>query len=523
MKSKSMAKKLLCLLFSVIFIMSLATAAFASTDNETAEKLSPLENKTAAVVTGTPQDSIVQNYLPNAKLEYFNNLSDMCLALDTEKIDFFVVSSVNYFGIAEQYPQFGYINAPLAYFDIGAIFPKDGSKDELMGKFNEYIAQIKDSGDLEALQNKWLFSTDYEILDIPSSGENGTIKLATTNTYKPFSFMLDEKNVGFDIAVIAGFAKEYGYGVKIENTDFSGIISGISTEKYDMGIGQISYTAERAESVKYSDFYYTQEIVPIVKASKIDSPYLVTSDSVTDGTSKNGVMANIKKTLIDQNRWQSILKGLAVTMLITVLGFILANLLGALFCAMAMSKSKALRFIADIYSKLMQGLPIIVILMILYYIVFAHSEISNVTVAIIGFGMVFGAYLAQLFEGGIGGIDKGQWEASLAIGFTKRQTFRGIILPQAIRTMLPGYFSNFISLMKGTAVVGYIAVTDLTKVGDIIRSNTYEAIVPLISIAIIYFAIACILLTVMKAIRKKLSPRRIKKSDLNLTAGGADL
>lgn len=77
--------------------------------------------------------------------------------------------------------------------------------------------------------------------------------------------------------------------------------------------------------------------------------------------------------------------------------------------------------------------------------------------------------------------------------------------------------------MKGTAVVGYIAVTDLTKVGDIIRSNTYEAIVPLISIAIIYFAIACILLTVMKAIKKKLSPRRIKKSDLNLTAGGADL
>ena len=148
---------------------------------------------------------------------------------------------------------------------------------------------------------------------------------------------------------------------------------------------------------------------------------------------------------------------------------------------------------------------------ILYYIIFGKSDISNILVAIMGFGLVFGAYMAQLFEGGIGGVDKGQWEAALATGLTKNQTFCGIILPQAVRTMLPGYFSNLISLMKGTAVVGYIAVNDLTKVGDIIRSNTYEAIVPLITIAVIYFAIACLLLSLMKMLRKKLAPKSITK------------
>lgn len=188
-----------------------------------------------------------------------------------------------------------------------------------------------------------------------------------------------------------------------------------------------------------------------------------------------------------------------------------------------MSGSKVLKKLAEIYSKLMQGLPIVVILMILYYIIFGKTDISNILVAILGFGLVFGAYMAQLFEGGIGGIDKGQWEAALTTGLTKRQTFCGIILPQAIRTMLPGYFSNLISLMKGTAVVGYIAVNDLTKVGDIIRSNTYEAIVPLVTIAVIYFAIACILLSLMKLIQKKLMPRHMrKKAENEELTGGAE-
>ena len=131
--------------------------------------------------------------------------------------------------------------------------------------------------------------------------------------------------------------------------------------------------------------------------------------------------------------------------------------------------------------------------------------------------------MAQLFKGGITSVDKGQWEAALTTGLTKSQTFFGIILPQANRTMLPGYFSNLISLMKGTAVVGYIAINDLTKVGDIIRSNTYEAIVPLLTIAIIYFAIACILLSIMNLIRKKLMPKHKQSmSETENQQGGAD-
>ncbi len=494
----------------------------SGTDTTEAERLKMLDGKIAGVTTGTPQDQIVQQKIQDVKLQYFNNVTDLGLALKTRKVDFLALSTVNYYGLAKEYPEFGYINVPLATFNVGTIFPMTKKGESLRKELNEYIAEIKESGELEELQSFWLVKQSSRAVDIPKTGKNGVLKMATPNTFIPFSFMRNDKNVGFDIDMIAGFCRTHGYGLSIDNVDFSGALSGIATGKYDLAAGQISWTKERARSVLYSDFYYTQVVVPIVISSEYFSPDLVTSDDIrpdgssggdsTDGKVTSGTLWNsIRRTILEENRWLSILNGLLVTLLITFGGFLLANVLGALLCAMALSKSRAQNRMADLYSRLMQGLPVVVILLILYYIIFAHSGVSNVLVAIVGFGIVFAAYMAQLFEGSISGVAKGQWEAALAMGLTKRQAFRGIVLPQAVRTMLPGYFSNLISLMKGTAVVGYIAVTDLTKVGDIIRSNTYEAIVPLLTIAIIYFAIACILLSLMNRIRKHLMTRKTKR------------
>ena len=513
-KIENSFRRILCVLLLVVMsLCALFSTAFTARADSDDEALSLLSGKTAGVMTGTPQDTIILNKVPDAQIQYYNNMTDVVLALEKGKIDFTDFSSVSYYMLIEEYPNLGYLDVPFATFDQGAIFPKNDNGDAVRKEFNEYIATLKDSGKLEELQEYWLFPNDWETIDIPQTGENGILTMATSSTLKPFSFKLDNQNVGYDIAIVAGFCHEYGYGLKIEDVDFAGILSGIATGKYDLAASQISWTAERAESVNYSDFYCTQSFYPLVIADKYDTPALVTSGQDTDGSSgdtadtssDNSIARSIYRTLIDEDRWVTVLQGLLVTLIITIAGFALANVLGAAFCAMAMSRSKVLKVISGIYSRLMQGLPIVVILMILYYIIFGHSNVSNILVAIIGFGLVFGAYMAQLFEGGIGGVDKGQWEAALSTGLTKNQTFFGIILPQAVRTMLPGYFSNLISLMKGTSIVGYIAVNDLTKVGDIIRSNTYEAIVPLITIALIYFAIACILLALMSLLQKKLS------------------
>ena len=527
---------LLCLMLAMLLCLGTSATAMAEADTEYSEEeiLEVLEGKTAGVMTGTPQDAIIQAKISNVEIQYFNSATDLALALEKRKIDFIALPTVNYYNLVPQYTDLGYIDVPLAIYDVGTVFAKTEKGDALRAQMNEFIAQLRESGELQKMQDYWLYPNDWENVDIPQTGENGTLTFATTSTLKPFSFKLNDSNVGFEVDIAARFCTAYGYALKIEDVDFAGILSGIISGKYDFAAGQISWTEERAKSLNFSDFYYTQTFVPIVNAKYIDSPALITVDSdstdennasdseTQDATSnENALMKSIRRTLIEEGRWKSVLQGMAVTLLITCAGFVLANMLGALFCAMSLSKSKILKAIAGLYSRLMQGLPIVVILMILYYIIFGSSKVSNITVAICGFGLVYGAYMAQLFEGGIGGVEKGQSEAALAIGLTKRQTFFGIVLPQAIRTMLPGYFSNLISLMKGTSVVGYIAVTDLTKAGDIIRSNTYEAFVPLIVVAIFYFALACIMLAIMNLIRKKLCRRhgRAVKIDLNNNGG----
>ncbi len=530
---------ILCIGVPCSALAETTTAADATASSESEEEVwKALSGKTAGVMTGTPQDKIILSKVPDANIQYFNSITDVALALQKKKVDFAALPTVSYYTLAQQYDGFGYLDAAFAVYDIGTVFAKSEKSDPIRKELNEYIAKLKDNGELQKKQDYWLTPRDWETFDIPSSGKNGVLTMATTTTLKPFSFELNGSPVGYEIDILAGFCKEYGYGLKIVDVDFAGILSGITSGQYDLAACQISWTEERGQSVNFSDFYYTQKFVPIVNAEDFNLPSLVTADASSSGTastdttsasedesdSKSGIAKSIQRTLVDEDRWKSVLEGLAVTLLITVAGFLLANIFGAAFCAMSMSKSKFLNTLAEIYSKLMQGLPVVVILMIMYYIIFGKTKISNIFVAILGFGLIFGAYMAQLFKGGIKSVDNGQWEAALSTGLTKSQTFFGIILPQAIHTMLPGYFSNLISLMKGTAVVGYIAINDLTKVGDIIRSNTYEPIVPLITIALIYFGIACILLSVMNAIRKKITPKhRTATADTEKQQGGADV
>ncbi len=524
---KTIARIAMALLAAVLIACSAASRpALAEGRSATdEEKIATLSGKTAGVMTGTPQDTIVKAAVPDAEILYFNSMSDLILALQSGKIDFLCVSSVNYYSLADQYPDLGYLDVALASFDVGAIFPMSDGSDALRAQFNEYVAKITASGELAQLQDYWLMPHDWEDVDIPETGENGVLHMATSNTMKPFSMELNGKDAGFDIAIAAGFCKEYGYGLRIDNVDFAGVLSGIASGMYDFAAGQVSWTEERAQSVRFSDFYYTQRLVPIVRASDYEAGEVVCVGSGENGddgsdtsgqsgaeTGANPVWTSIRRTLVDQDRWKSVLSGLGTTLVITVAGFALANVLGALLCALSLSGNRALGIVSRVYAGLMQGIPIVVILMVLYYVVLAGAKLSNVVVASLGFGLVFAAYLGQLFEGGIRGVDAGQWEAALASGLTKRQAFLGIILPQAARTSLTGYFTNLISLMKGTAVVGYIAVADLTKAGDVIRSATYEAFVPILTVAALYLVLTCLILLVMELVKRALTRPRSRKA-----------
>lgn len=185
----------------------------------------------------------------------------------------------------------------------------------------------------------------------------------------------------------------------------------------------------------------------------------------------------------------------------------MGTLLGGVICYMRMAKELALNIPAKIYISVMRGTPVLVLLMLTFYVVFASVDINPVIVSIIAFGLNFAAYAAEIFRTGIEGVDKGQSEAGIAMGFSKVKTFIYIILPQTIRRILPVYKGEFITLVKMTSIVGYVAVQDLTKASDIIRSRTFDAFFPLVMIAILYFLISWVLLQFLEYLERITDPK----------------
>ena len=207
--------------------------------------------------------------------------------------------------------------------------------------------------------------------------------------------------------------------------------------------------------------------------------------------------------LIAEDRYRMILDGLQVTLIITVCAVILGTILGGLICWMRMSRHAWLQKVAKVYIDIMRGTPVLVVLMLMYYVIMAPLEATGVAVAIVTFGMNTAAYIGEMLRSAIQGIDRGQTEAGLALGYTPRQTFIRIVLPQVIKSVMPVYEGEVVSLLKGTSIVGYIAVADMTRASDLIRSRTFDAFFPIIITAIIYFFMAWLIGRLLKSLVEK--------------------
>ncbi|MCG8501678.1 MAG: amino acid ABC transporter permease [Firmicutes bacterium] len=211
---------------------------------------------------------------------------------------------------------------------------------------------------------------------------------------------------------------------------------------------------------------------------------------------------------IAENRYMLIVNGLFVTLQVTFFASILGIIIGFMVAFAKLSHVKVLNTLAAIYIDIIRGTPAVVQLLIMYFIIFASVNISGVVVAIIAFGINSGAYIAEIVRAGIQAVDKGQMEAGRSLGLSHGATMRYIVIPQAIKNILPALVNEFIILLKETAIVGYIALEDLTKAGDIIRSRTFDPYMPLLTVALIYLILTKIL---SKGLGKL--ERRLRQSD----------
>ena len=219
------------------------------------------------------------------------------------------------------------------------------------------------------------------------------------------------------------------------------------------------------------------------------------------------------QNFIEDNRWKYIAEGLGVTLEVTFFAVIIGIVIGFLVAIVRSTydktgKLKILNVICKIYLTVIRGTPGVVQLLIIYFVIFASTDVDKVIVAIMAFGLNSGAYVSEIFRSGIMSIDNGQFEAGRSLGFNYVQTMIYIIMPQAFKNVLPALGNEFIVLLKETSVSGYIALQDLTKGGDIIRSRTYDALFPLLAVAFIYLIMVMIFTKLVNMLE-----RRLRSSD----------
>lgn len=216
---------------------------------------------------------------------------------------------------------------------------------------------------------------------------------------------------------------------------------------------------------------------------------------------------------IKESRWLYLWDGLKITLVITIFAALIGVLIGFIVAIIRSTHDKTgklalANMLCNVYLTVIRGTPVLVQLLIIYFVIFGSVRVDKVFVAVIAFGINSGAYVAEIIRGGIMSIDQGQFEAGRSIGFNYIQTMVYIILPQVFKNVLPALGNEFIVLLKETSVSGYIALEDLTKGGDIIRSKTYSPLLPLLAVALIYLFFVMILSQLLKVLE-----RRLRNSD----------
>ncbi|MBR5886877.1 MAG: ABC transporter permease subunit [Akkermansia sp.] len=464
-----------------------------------------LVGKKLGVPQGTVQDIYLMETYPQLELQRHNFEADMMLALEKGICDAAIMDDVICYALARKKPNILLFEDPsLPKNFMGMAFNHTAKGKELCRQFNEFLADLRESGELEEICSNWIRNTEtaqMPKLDIPTEGE--PIIVGMEPCTEPIVFMRGEEIVGMDAELIYRFAAHIGRPVEIKNIDYYGLLTAVAAGKVDIASSGFLITAERGESVLFSDPYYTS--ISVI-ATRKDLNLKGEPSAVTKAA--QGIIGSITdsfyRNIIAEKRYMLIWDGLKATFAIAFFSTLLGTVVGAAICYLRMSHSKFWQWIARVYIDIMRGTPILILLMLMYYVAFAGTQVEALYVAIITFSLNFGAYVSEMFRSAITSIDRGQSEAGIAMGFSPFHSFYYIVLPQAIKRVLPVYKGEVISLIKNTSVVGYIAIADLTKMTDIIRARTFDPFFPLLMVAILYFLIAWLFTFILDRASKRI-------------------
>lgn len=463
-----------------------------------------LNGKKLGCMSGSIFDLTIKERFPESEIVYFNSRAELLMGLKQGKIEGYLADRPVAMVFCHDNNDIGIIDENIEDCLYGACLSKDATK--LKNEFNEFLSEAKQDGFIEKMQEKWFTDNgiEEENEEVNLTGEKGTIKVCTTPDAAPFVFFKDNKYQGYEVDLLNEFAYRNGYKLLIEGISFDALISSVASSKYDIGINGVYISEERARSIDFSDPVYASYGVAVVNKN-VNKKVNFFED----------IKNKIYRTFIEEDRYKLIIDGILTTLFITAASIVLGTALGFICFLLARRFKGMVKKIIDLIAYVIAGLPVVVILMILFYIIFAKADLSGSLISIIGFGLIVGLSVYSMLNTGVDAIDIGQFEGALALGYTDNQTLFKFILPQAFRIIMPSYRGEIISLIKSSSIVGYVTVQDLTRVSDIIRSRTYDAFFPLIVTAIIYFILAWLLTKIADILQKKyLSNEKTKEEIL---------
>lgn len=494
-------------------LLALALNACSSKGADGGKRIRHVKDLTGAVVgvqLGTTSDVLASAYErkgEGARVERFTKSADAIQALNQGKIDCMVEDEQPAKAFLRQNPNLRILPGEFGSSSLAICVAKENTG--LQVQINSAIKTLRETGVIDSIVCRHIdrnISVAYDSQrDLPKcqslphtakGSEREKLRFATNAAFEPFEYYDNGRIVGIDMDVARAICDVLGKQFEVVDMEFDAVITSVQTGKADAAIAGITVTEERKRNVCFTDSYTNVRQVVIVNDGKVHA-------------GSQSWIEKFKVCFVTGNRYQYLLKGLGNTLTITFFAILLSLLLGTLIAIVRTTHDRngnhrVLNLMCQLYLTLMRGTPTMVQLLIIYYVVFASANVDKIVVAIIAFGLNSAAYISEVIRSGIMSVDKGQMEAGRSLGLSYGQTMRLVVLPQAFKNVLPALGNELITLLKETSISGYIGLVDLTKGSDIIRSVTYDAMMPLGVVALIYLGLVLALSAGVGRLEKRL-------------------
>lgn len=545
-------------LFCALLIASFTFASTQERSSRAARNLSIKEDLNSpkcvvGVKSGAASSLRAREFLPQANIKYYSDANALFNDLRDGRIDAVVYEKPYLERLTSECSDF--VILPGSFGEARYSFAFSKKQRELVIQVNEFIEIIKGNHSCEEtrdcwqeafapvksssdsvygdMKRRWFLETDSEQPEIPTpqnpvnEGNPYVVGLVLNDLAGNGDESFNQIS-GFEQELLKRLALFLDVEISIQPVNYKDAVHvahALKSKRYDFAIGSLYRTPELESEVLFSDDYAAIPIAVMTLRKNGANGRLQNADYAGVGVSleNSSFMRRMKrsfeKTFLVENRWKLFVSGLLCTIYITIVATALGTLMAVGQCYMRRSKHAWLRYPAKIYIAIMQGTPILVILLVLYYVVFTKISLSGELVAAIALALNFAAYAGEQMRTGVDGIDKGLIEAARALGFGRFNVFCKVIFPIACRRIMPVYKGEFISLLKSTSIVGYVAIQDLTKASDIVRGRTYEAFFPLVATAIIYLITAHLLASGFAYLEYRLDPvtrRKRAKGEVNV-------